>query len=312
MGGWAGWRVAAFLALLLPACPPTRLLCQSLSTVQVGNISVVAAPGELSAAIGLAEWADQPANWPGLGRRGPQPFRLILAPDTDGLSRLTGGRSPAWGAGITLPDARLVALRADADPARTLRHELAHLVLRDAVPVRMPLWFEEGYAVYAAGEWDLIDALNLSYAVVGGATPSLDSLNHALRGHPAGISTAYALAASAVLELARRNPSRELTPLLRRLEGGEAFDVAVLATTGLTLENFDEAWQQGVRKRYSLFTWLAAGGAWALLALALMAGTYWRRRADRRRRAALDEGWEMPEEPEMQAAQALDPTPSGE
>ena len=273
---------------------------------------MVAAREELNAAMGLAEWADQPASWPGLGRRSPPPFRLILARDAAGLSRLTGGRAPRWGAGITLPGPRLVALRADADPAHTLRHELAHLVLHDAVHVAMPLWFEEGYAVYAAGEWDLLDALSLNYAVVGGATPGLDSLNRALRGHPAGIGTAYALSASAVLELARRNPSRELTPLVTRLAAGEAFDSALKATTGLTPDNFDVAWQHGVRKRYSLFTWLAAGGAWALLALALMAGTYWRRRNDRGRRLALDEGWELPPEPEMQAAHALDPTPSGE
>ncbi len=278
----------------------------------MGNVTVVAAREELTAAMGLAQWADQPANFPGLGRRIPPPFRLILAHDAAGLSRLTGGRAPAWGAGITLTGPSLVALRADADPAGTLRHELAHLVLHDAVHVGMPLWFEEGYAVYAAGEWDLLDALSLNYAVVGGATPALDSLNRALRGHPAGISTAYALSASAVLELARRNPSRDLTPLVQRLVAGEAFDSALKATTGLTPENFDEAWQRGVRKRYSLFTWLAAGGAWALIALALMLGTYWRRRADRRRRSALDEGWDLPPEPEMQAAQALDPTHSGE
>jgi len=300
--------VVALLGLLLPACRPTRLWSQALSSVQVGNVTVVAAPDELTAATGLAEWADQPAEWPGLGRRTPPPFRLVLAHDAAGLNRLTGGRAPAWGAGITLPGPRLVALRADADPAGTLRHELAHLVLHDAVQVPLPLWFEEGYAVYAAGEWDLLDALELNYAVVGGSTPGLDSLNRALRGHPAGISTAYALSASAVLELARRNPSRTLTPLVERLTDGMPFDSALRATTGLTPENFDEAWQKGVRKRYSLFTWLAAGGAWALLSLALMAGTYWRRRADRRRRSALDEGWEMPSEPEMQAAQALDPT----
>ncbi len=300
--------MVALLGLLLPAYRPTRLWSQALSSVQVGNVTVVAAPDELTAATGLAEWADQPAEWPGLGRRTPPPFRLVLAHDAAGLSRLTGGRAPAWGAGITLPGPRLVALRADADPAGTLRHELAHLVLHDAVQVPLPLWFEEGYAVYAAGEWDLLDALELNYAVVGGSTPGLDSLNRALRGHPAGISTAYALSASAVLELARRNPSRTLTPLVERLTDGMPFDSALRATTGLTPENFDEAWQKGVRKRYSLFTWLAAGGAWALLSLALMAGTYWRRRADRRRRSALDEGWEMPSEPEMQAAQALDPT----
>src|SRR4030095_3985736 len=122
-----------------------------------------------------------------------------------------------------------------------------------------------------------LDALSLNYAVVGGATPGLDSLNRALRGHPAGISTAYALSASAVLELARRNPTRELTPLVERLVAGEPFDSALQATTGLTPENFDEAWQRGIRKRYSVFTWLAAGGAWGVVGPALMAGSFSRR-----------------------------------
>ena len=249
----------ALLLSRLPAVP--ALPAQALASAQVGNVTVVAAREEMNAAMGLAEWADQPAEWPGLGRRSPPPFRLILAHDADGLNRLTGGRAPAWGAGITLPGPRLVALRADADPSGTLRHELAHLVLHDAVQVPLPLWFEEGYAVYAAGEWDLLDALELNYAVVGGSTPGLDSLNRALRGHPAGISTAYALSASAVLELARRNPSSEPDAAGRSgLSAGMPFDSALQATTGLTPENFDEAWQKGVRKRYSLFTWLAAGG----------------------------------------------------
>ena len=43
-----------------------------------------------------------------------------------------------------------------------------------------------------------------------------------------------------------------------------------------------------------------------------MLGTTGAAGRDRGRRSALDEGWELPPEPEMQAAQALDPTPSGE
>lgn len=271
-----------------------------------------ARPGDLATAIGLADLADRPQEWPGLRRRGPPAFRLVLAHDAAALARVTGGRAPAWGAGITLPGPRLIALRADADPVRTLRHEVAHLVLHDAVQVPMPLWFEEGYAVYAAGEWDVLEALAVNYAVVGGATPTLDSLNRALRGHPAGIGDAYALATTAVLDLARRNPSQSLNPMIERLAAGQPFDSALQATTGLTAENFDEAWQRDVRRRYSLFTWMVAGGAWAVVALLLLIGTRWRRRADRARRSALDEGWTLPEEAEIQAAHPLDPTPSGE
>ncbi|MFP5355115.1 MAG: hypothetical protein ACLGIK_08170, partial [Gemmatimonadota bacterium] len=40
------------------------------------------------------------------------------------------------------------------DPIRVLRHELAHLALHEYLGDLPTRWFDEGYASYAAGEWD--------------------------------------------------------------------------------------------------------------------------------------------------------------
>jgi hypothetical protein len=208
---------------------------------------------------------------------------------------------------VALPPLRTIVLRADGgDLSRTLRHELAHLALHHQVDVRVPLWFDEGYAGLAAGEWDRLGTLELNLAVARGALPGLRTLDGALRGTETSADAAYALAYSAVTELARRNPSGTLNPLLERLEKGEGFDAAVLATTGLTLDRFEERWQQAVRRRYGLATWLLAGGGWALIAAVVLGLVHFRRRADRGRRAALDEGWEV--EPEAVDGPELDPT----
>ncbi len=279
-------------------------------------MAVYAAPREMDLALALAAAADRPADWPGLGRRSAPPFRLVVVPDEAGLRRLSRGRAPAWGAAITLPGPRLVLLRADAEPLQTLRHELAHLVLHDVVRSRVPLWFDEGYAVWAAGEWGLSDQLELNLGVATGRVPGLDDLNLELRASPAGVGAAYALAASAVLELARRNPTGTLAPLLARLARGEPFDAAVLATTGLAPDRLDEAWRRAVRRRYGLLTWLLAGGAWAIVALVVVVATRLRHRRDAGRRAALDQGWIVPEDGAdgaeagtATAAEALDPPP---
>ncbi len=264
--------------------------------VQVGNVTAVADDKHLDLAIALAQGSDRPQAWPGLGRRAPPPFRLVIVADVAAMRRAAFGRAPTWGAGVTIPQARLVILRADSDPSRTLRHELAHLVLHDAVRGRVPLWFDEGYAVWASGEWDLLDRLALNVAVVSGATPSLDQLAAALRGNVLGVDAAYALSATAVLELARRNPTGTLDPLFERLEAGEDFGSAVRATTGLDLERFGEEWRRGVRRRYGILTWLTAGGVWIMVGAIVIIGTRWRRRRDAVRRAALDEGWVIPEE----------------
>ncbi|HUR92977.1 MAG TPA: hypothetical protein VMY76_00230 [Gemmatimonadales bacterium] len=264
-------------------------------------------PAQRALATELAAIAGRPSDWPGLGRRQPDSLRLIVVPNGHVLDSLTGGRAPRWGAAVAVPGARTIVLRADqGDLTRTLRHELAHLVLHEALSGRVPLWFDEGYAAWAAGEWDRLGGLELNLAVVRGAVPSLTGLDGALRGSASTADAAYALATSAVAELARRNPSGTLGPLLHRLQAGEGFDAAVLATTGLALGRFEQQWQRTLRRRYTLGNWVVAGGGWILVALVVAGLVRRRRRADRDRRAALDVGWHV--DPEPEEGPELDPT----
>ncbi len=270
-------------------------------------MTAVAWPAQLPLAKDLAELAGRTTEWPGLGRRQPAPLRLIVVPDARRLDSLTRGRAPEWGAAVALPPDRTILIRADAgDLYHTLRHELAHLALHREIQVRVPLWFDEGYAAWAAGEWDRLGALELNLAVVRGAIPTLSGLDGALRGSASTADAAYALAVSAVTELARRNPSGTLAPLIDRLRAGEDFQGSLLATTGLTPDRFEREWQQAVRRRYSVGSWLIAGGGWLVLALIVLVLVRFRRRSDRARRAALDEGWEV--DPEATDRAELDPT----
>jgi hypothetical protein len=275
--------------------------------VQVGQVTAVAWPHQLDLAIQLAEQADRPADWPGLGRLAPGPMQLVVVPDARRLDSLTRGRAPRWGAAVALPASRTIVIRADGgDLQGTLRHELAHLALHELIKERLPLWFDEGYAAWATGEWERLGVLELNLAVARGALPDFRALDGALRASETSADAAYALAYSAVTELARRNPSGSLTPLLGRLAHGEDFDTAVLATTGFTVDRFEEAWQHSVRRRYGLSTWLLAGGGWLLVAVAVLGLVHFRRRADRPRRQALDDGWEV--DPEAVDGPELDPT----
>jgi hypothetical protein len=273
----------------------------------VGPVTAVAWPAQLELAADLAGRAAQPSDWPGLGRRSAGWLQLIVVPDARRLDSLAGGRAPRWGAAVALPDNRTVLLRADAgDLYRTLRHELAHLILHETVGVRVPLWFAEGYASWAAGEWDRLGFLELNLAVVRGAVPDLRGLDGALRGSSTTADAAYALAVSAVTELARRHPSHSLKPLMDRLQEGEDFEAAVRATTGLSLAQFERHWRSALRRRYSVVTWLVAGGGWATLVLVLWLLLRRRRALDQPRRAALDQDWIIP--PEDLTASELDRT----
>ncbi|HLB54657.1 MAG TPA: hypothetical protein VJK71_06075 [Gemmatimonadales bacterium] len=251
----------------------------------------VSRPADLSLAIGLAQAAGSAREWYGLGRRDVGSMRLIVVRGK-GSETPVRGQVPAWGAGFTFPGARTILIRADAgDPYRILRHELAHLVLFDAVQVRIPLWFNEGYAALAAGEVDRLVNLRLNLSVARGDIPGFFELDRALRGNEPTAEAGYALAASAVAMLARRHPDHSLAPLLDRIAAGEPFEAAVLATTGSPLGRFEVEWQRDVRRRYGLFGWMMAGGFWLVAAVLVVVAIWLRRRRDRPRRLALDQGW---------------------
>ena len=265
--------------------------------MEVGDITVFADQRHVALGTALAEAAGQPHEWLGLGRLDVGRIVLVLANDRADFQRLSRGRLPGWGAGATISGGRLVIIRLDAgDPYQTLRHELAHVVMRQRVSGRVPLWFDEGYAVVAAQEYGRFAALRLNLAVATGKVPELRALDGALRGSADDAETAYALAGSAVSELARRCRNGDLRGLMAQLEQGVPFDAAVAAATGYTTDRFEEVWFRSVRQHYNWFVWLATGGMWLIITLLLAWAAASRRRREAPRRAALDAGWPMPPE----------------
>jgi hypothetical protein len=257
-------------------------------------VTAVAWPGQEALATSLAEFADHASGFPGIGALPDRPIRLILAPTRQRYDSLTRGRLPFWSEGAAFPDAGTVVLLTDK-PANVLtgalRHELAHLALRWRVGRRTPLWFEEGYAAVAAEEWDRLDALRLNWQLARGVRMNLDDVDRALRGARGDAETGYALATTAVLLLHRWGGKAGLDPLVANLAQAATFDAALRATYHVTEGDFEERWQRDVGSRYGWLSWAAAMGLfWTAIAAVLVALVVLRRRRDRARRAALDDG----------------------
>lgn len=266
----------------------------------VGNVTAVWWAPQGNLAVSLAEEADRPRAFPGIDFQSDRPLRIFLAPTRALYDSLTRGRLPSWSEGAAFPGSGNIVLwtrGAPADLAVALRHELAHVALRRRVRHGLPLWFEEGYAAVAAGEWGRTQAFQLDWHLLGGASLELDSLDRALRGRATEAAGAYALATTAVALLERWGGKDGLRPFLDALATEPNFDAAMRSTYHMTLDRFEELWAQDVRRRYG---WLAGLGAatlfWGVAGI-LLAALFWRRRRrDAPRRAALDQGWESPPE----------------
>ena len=229
-----------------------------------------------------------------------RPIRLLLAPNRARFDSLTRGRLPSWSEGAAFPDRGAIVLLSDRPSVRlsvALRHELAHLALRWRVGRPLPLWFEEGYAAVAAGEWDRLDALRLDWQVARGVHMNLDEVDHALRSDAANAAAAYGLATTAVSLLDRwgGGGAQGLTRLIDALARAPTFDAALRGTYHMTEGDFEGRWQRDVAAHYGWLGWAEAAGAfWAVVGTALAWLVWRRRRRDRERKALLDEGWTVP------------------
>lgn len=236
---------------------------------------------------------------------GADTVRIVLAPSQALWDSITGHGVPEWAAGIAEPARALVVLptfqwnrMSNADLYVTLRHELAHVALhRYVAPARVPRWVDEGYARWAAGEWDYGAVWQLRLAFVFQRTPPLDSLTLDWPAGEADARIAYLLSTSAFEYLAGLSGERGLSVLFRRWRSTHSFDQALRRTYGLTLGQFEDDWVHEVKTRYAWPLFLAHSLVfWALGGLLVLALFFLRKRRDRAKMEHL-RATEPPDEP---------------
>jgi hypothetical protein len=182
--------------------------------------------------------------------------------------------------------------------ARVLKHEWAHLGLHQFLEgLRIPRWFDEGYAEWASGGWSPSQGWQLRVAFATGQAPPLDSLNLGWPRDRATADLAYFLSATAVEYLVGESGERGLQLFLDTWRSEGSFDQALRSVYGLTSGQFEEDWKGYVKRRYGwLFVVSHSFVFWLTLALALLVMVRIRRGRDREAMARLRAG-EPPEEP---------------
>ena len=219
---------------------------------------------------------------------------MAIAPDAKSFRAWVGPGAPEWGAAIAFPESRRIVIHGrDAggragDPVQTLRHELAHLALHEALGDLAPRWFDEGYASFAAGEWGRDETLATSVALVLRPLPGIDSLDRYFEGGELRADDGYALAHRAVAELAALDERRGLTLFFAYWKQTGSMDRAVRQAYGLTLTDFDQRWRERTRRRYGGLALTADFAVLGLLGgVTLLPLWIARRRRDKRRLEAM-------------------------
>jgi len=248
---------------------------------------------------------DQLPPLPGLPDTVPAGVDAVLAHSPRAFDEWTGGVVPEWRAGVAFPSRNMLVMPTgegvrvvDGEGLRTLRHEWAHLGLHGYLgDLRVPRWFDEGYAQWVSGGFDAMEAWRLRVMIARGRAPAMDSLELGWPRARGEARIAYLLAASAVTYLLEAGGADGLRVFLDRWRGERSFEVAFRMTFGLSTSQFEEDWKRHVKRRYGwLFMLSHSAIFWLLLALVLLFMVQGRRRWNREKLARLRAA-ELPDAP---------------
>lgn len=278
------------MGLLMPPSLAAQAGTQQLSA---GRFTVAAFPGDAPLARSLLAAAAQQDTFPGL----PRPAERILiqiAPDRAAFRSWIGDGAPEWGAAFAIPDERRIIMQGSAapsaagDPLRVLRHELAHLALHEFLGPSTPRWFDEGYASFAAGEWDRDQVIATNVALAWRGVPSLAALDSGFYAGSSRADASYALSHRAVAELSELDRTGGLTLLLKYWKEEGDFERALRRAYGLTQGQFEQRFRDRTRRRYGGLA-LATDATIAAVIMVFVIGPFYfiRRRRDKARMAAM-------------------------
>ncbi len=245
--------IAGFAA----AQPPTENVVRIIR----GRFTILAHPGDTALARAMVESAERNDSFPGL----PRPRAAVhidVAADVAAFRALIGPSAPEWGVAVAFPRSQRIVMQGryagaeEGNPQEILRHEIAHLALHEALGELPPRWFDEGYAAYSAQEWGREDALATNLALVLRGVPSLDSLDLGFYSGAQRATGAYALAYTAVADLAALDRQRGLSLFFQRWRESRTMDSAVRTAYGMTLSSFESRWRSRTRRRYGALAFI--------------------------------------------------------
>lgn len=157
-----------------------------------------------------------------------------------------------WAGGVAFDEYNVILMGVPPNIAadwgrRTVRHELAHLVLgqfgRSCVGGSRPTWLEEGVAMVVEGEPDSRTRSDLAAGADENGFAPLRSLNGAFPAHDSGASMAYSQSYSVVNFLLAEYGTAALQELVLALADGDGVDEALTAVIGSDLDGLEAAWR---------------------------------------------------------------------
>ena len=202
-----------------------------------------------------------------VGYSGPPIANMIISGSEDEYNQFTGNLMPEWSQGSTDYEKSRIVLKSPSftgvrvsEFTRTVIHELTHFLIGAvAPPSTIPRWFNEGTAMYLAGEESFRSKINISAAIYTKSLISLNEIEYVMTFSSDRANLAYAESRAALVYLIEINEEKSIKSILAELYLNKSFDSAFTEVTGMDLIDFEFEFRSKIRQRYRYYFLAAVG-----------------------------------------------------
>jgi len=214
--------------------------------------------GSESFASGLLTACEQALNrlYQDTGTRLERPVSIFIYANAQDL-RAAMIFPREWTGGVAFPEFGTIAIGVSASQLnwgkRAVAHELGHMVIHQVTfspyGASLPVWLNEGLAMYAEGESDAYLEALLRKAVSQGRLFSVRSLSSPFSAKPEDAYLSYAQSQSLVEFLIQNYGKDKILQLLYLLKEGNSCDEALLQIYGFDQAGLDKLWQEYIKNK---------------------------------------------------------------
>ena len=207
------------------------------------------------------------------------PVEVWILPEVDDYFELLGqpNRAPDWAVGLSLSGKGVVIVVNGAGPGgelvdskKTFRHELAHVAIdraRGNHPV--PRWFNEGFALLAADEWNPERADVFGRAASAGALKNFEDIERNFPEHSASAGLAYAQSLQFIMHLRDLRGDEVTAEIMKGVREGKSFEDSFKSAVGSSLKLTEAKWRNRAESQMSGWS-ILNDGTWGLFAGSLL------------------------------------------
>jgi hypothetical protein len=230
---------------------------------------------------------------------------IVIASSEQSFLKSVQGQTPEWGMAFAFAEENKVVmksprlLRKNIDVDGVITHELTHIVLNSLLKGHsIPLWLNEGVAMYQSREWEIGNSAVVGWAAVRNKLYALGELETHFPWSGEGARLAYAESFLAVAYIVQRFGREALVNLIHDLGAGVDIDVAMRKRFGVGYERFRRDWMTYTKERFSVLAFVINPATLWSAAIVLLVAVYIKKRKQRVKAMRGDVGYEERGSPE--------------